>query len=109
MGTGEIHVSLNTKITSFSRAGWVFSSERREPGDKDVRENKEGQKDGEDETNLEISRLFRTADEIFENPGSFSATQDARIAVPCILRNGQSAGLRMWDATTRWIKQWAGL
>ena len=66
---GEIHVSLNTKITSFSRAGWVFSSERREPGDKDVRENKEGQKDGEDETNLEISRLFRTADEIFENPG----------------------------------------
>ena len=95
---GEIHVSLNTKITSFSRAGWVFSSERREPGDKDVREQ-----------TWKFPGFSGRRMRFLKIRGSFSATQDARIAVPCILRNGQSAGLRMWDATTRWIKQWAGL
>ncbi len=67
---GEIHVSLNTKITSFSRAGWVFaSSEQKERRDNAVPENEESDEMKRGREMSEMSRLFRMADEIFEDPG----------------------------------------
>ena len=67
---GEIHVSLSSKITSFSRAGWVFaSSEQKERRDNAVPENEESDEMKRGREMSEMSRLFRMADEIFEDPG----------------------------------------
>ena len=67
---GEIHVSLSSKITSFSRAGWVFaSSEQTERRDNAVTEKEESDEMKRGREMSEMSRLFRMADEIFEDPG----------------------------------------
>ena len=67
---GEIHVSLSSKITSFSRAGWVFaSSEQKERRDNAVTEKEESDEMKRGREMSEMSRLFRMADEIFEDPG----------------------------------------